>query len=95
MGIRYLTQYILPHGQAVWLQSTAESHGQSAKNVSSVVIDGPALVFHVYNRLLSWSDERYNIVDAQPSADEVSIAVMQFLLCLVALGVRIPPPFLY
>ncbi|EER44827.1 conserved hypothetical protein [Histoplasma capsulatum H143] len=89
MGIRYLTQYIIPHGQAVWLQSTAESHGESAKNISSVVIDGPALVFHIYNRLLSWSDERYNIVDAQPSADEVSIAVMQFLLCLVGLGVRI------
>lgn len=53
-----------------------------------MVVDGPGLVYLVYNRLLSWSEGRSNVVDAQPSANEVSIGVMQFLLSLRGLDVR-------
>ncbi|OJD10652.1 hypothetical protein ACJ73_09735 [Blastomyces percursus] len=92
MGIRYLTQHLLPHGQTVWLQNT-KNHDQNVRTISSVVVDGPALVYHVYSRLLSWSEVNYNIVDAQPSANEVSIGVMQILLCLRGLDVRIEKIF--
>ncbi|KAL2372314.1 hypothetical protein BDBG_09176 [Blastomyces gilchristii SLH14081] len=92
MGIRYLTQHLLPHAQTVWLRNT-KNHDQNVKTISSVVVDGPALVYHVYSRLLSWSGVDYNVVDAQPSANEVSIGVMQFLLCLRGLDVRIEKIF--
>ncbi|OAX83047.1 hypothetical protein ACJ72_02593 [Emergomyces africanus] len=88
MGIRYLTQHLLPYAQTVWLRNSP-NHGQNTQNINCVVVDGPALVYHVYNRLLSWSAVHLNVVDAQPSVDEVSIGVMQFLLCLKGLDVRI------
>ncbi|PGH29726.1 hypothetical protein GX50_07509 [[Emmonsia] crescens] len=87
MGIRYLTHHLLPHAQTVWLRNT-KNNDQSGKNISCVVVDGPGLVYLVYNRLLSWSEGRSNVVDAQPSANEVSIGVMQFLLSLRGLDVR-------
>ncbi|OJD14385.1 hypothetical protein AJ78_05260 [Emergomyces pasteurianus Ep9510] len=88
MGIRYLTQHLLPYAQTVWLRNS-QNHDQNTKNITCVVVDGPALVYHVYDRLLSWSDVQLNVVDAQPSVNEVSIGVMQFLFCLKGLGVRI------
>ncbi|KLJ09193.1 hypothetical protein EMPG_15386 [Blastomyces silverae] len=92
MGIPYLTQHLLPHAQTVWLQNI-KNHDQNVRTIRSVVVDGPALVYHVYNRLLSWSEVNFNVVDAQPSANEVSIGVMQFLLCLRGLDVRIEKIF--
>ncbi|PGH17537.1 hypothetical protein AJ79_01137 [Helicocarpus griseus UAMH5409] len=101
MGIPHLTRHLLPHAQPVWLRNSDSPNNQHHDKsstatytdnniVSSVVIDGPALVYHVYHRLLSWSDSGgLNPVDAQPRADEVSIGVMQFLVTLGALRVRV------
>ncbi|EEH43982.2 uncharacterized protein PADG_00271 [Paracoccidioides brasiliensis Pb18] len=88
MGILFLTRHLLPHAQTVWLRNNNKDD-QSTKNITSIVIDGPGLVYDVYEWILPWSDESANPVDAQPSADEVSIAVMHFLLCLTGVGVRI------
>ncbi|PGG97309.1 hypothetical protein GX51_07404 [Blastomyces parvus] len=92
MGIPYLTQHLLTYAQTTWLRN-AKNHDPDARTISSVVIDGPGLVYHVYNRLLTWSEPRFNVVEAQPSANEVSIGVMQFLLCLKGLDVRIEKIF--
>lgn len=56
--------------------------------IESVVIDGPSLVYLIYSRLLSWRDPALNILDAQPTCNEVSMGVVMYLLQLMCAGVR-------
>ncbi|CAG8181892.1 unnamed protein product [Penicillium olsonii] len=68
MGIPYLTKHLLPYADTVFLDGKHE-----------VVIDGPSLVYHVHRRLLGWMDPNCDILDYQPSCDEISRGVGSFL----------------
>ena len=91
MGIPHLTRHLLPFSETVTLSG---EHGypqqEGSPYVSSVVIDGPSLVYHVYFRLLSWATSARSVAifDAQPTCHEVSIGVMMYLLQLAALDVK-------
>ncbi|CAG8392881.1 unnamed protein product [Penicillium salamii] len=61
MGIPYLTKHLLPYAETVFLGSEHE-----------VVIDGPSLVYHVHRRMMGWMDPNCDILDYQPSCDEIS-----------------------
>ncbi|KAJ5335439.1 hypothetical protein N7452_007842 [Penicillium brevicompactum] len=78
MGIPYLTKHLLPHAETVFLGGDVE-----------VVIDGPSLVYHIHRRLLGWMDPNCDILDYQPSCDEISRGVGNFLLELTRLRVKI------
>lgn len=88
MGIPHLTRQLKPYAEVVWFGSPNTGQNET-KQVTSVVIDGPALVYHVYFCLLSRMEEWLNPIDAQPSSNEVSIGVMTFLLHLRDIGVTV------
>jgi hypothetical protein len=79
MGILNLKRHLI---------SSSSSVEFGTPQCQKLVIDGPALVYHVYNCLLSRMEERFNPVDVLPSPDEVSIGCMTFLLHLRDLGVK-------
>jgi hypothetical protein len=56
--------------------------------VRSVVIDGPSLVYHVYYRLLAWMSPVHDVLDLQPTCNEVSRAVVTCLLELTRRGIE-------
>ena len=84
MGIPYLTKHLLPYADTVFLDGKHE-----------VVIDGPSLVYHVHRRLLGWMDPNCDILDYQPSCDEISRGVGSFLLELARLGVTMQVDWAY
>jgi hypothetical protein len=85
MGISYLTKHLLPYAETVSLRRKSD---QDPPCVQSVVIDGPSLVYHVYYRLLAWTTPAYDVLDIQPTCDEVSRGVVSCLLQLIDLGVE-------
>ncbi|KMP06763.1 hypothetical protein CIRG_06444 [Coccidioides immitis RMSCC 2394] len=88
MGIPHLARHLLPHAEVVWL-GDADVNPKDGRQITSVVIDGPALVYHVYYSLLSRMPPGLNAVAAQPTSNEVSIGVMRFLFQLMELNVAI------
>lgn len=94
MGIPYLTRHLLPYADAVVLGS---SDNTELPRLQSLVVDGPSLVYDVYYRLLASMSPACNVLDVQPTCNEVSRGVVSFLYQLASLGVevyekRIPPP---
>lgn len=85
MGIPHLTRHLLPYSEDVLLTGIIQGND----TVQLVVIDGPGLVYHVFQRLLSKSDTRLEALDAQPTCNEVSLGVMVYLLQLKLLGVNV------
>ena len=57
--------------------------------IRKVVVDGPALVYWVYYRLLASRNVSLNILDAQPSYQEISAGVVTCLLELQREGVTV------
>lgn len=86
MGIPYLTKHLLPYADTVVLGTDDAPDGPP--RIRSVVIDGPSLVYHVYYRLLAWTDPSVDVLDIQPTCDEVSRGVVAFLLQLGQRGVE-------
>lgn len=81
MGIPYLTKHLLPYAEPVLLgDGLGCSNGTTC--VRSVVIDGPSLVYHVYYQLLALLEPSDDVLDIQPTCDEVSRGVMYCLLHL-------------
>ncbi|KAJ5377896.1 uncharacterized protein N7496_005305 [Penicillium cataractarum] len=89
MGIPYLTKHLLPYADSVLLGGGADDQPNEAPRVRSVVIDGPSLVYHVYYRLLAWMSPVHDVLDIQPTCNEVSRAVVTCLLELTRRGIEI------
>ncbi|KAJ5116507.1 hypothetical protein N7456_000855 [Penicillium angulare] len=88
MGIQSLTKHVLPYAETVVLDG-GPSTTNSPPRVRSVVIDGPSLVYHVYYKLLAWSDLTCDKIDPQPTCDQVSRGVASCLLQLKGRGIEI------
>lgn len=81
MGIPRLSQDLLPYTERLVFGSTS---GQSSEAVDSIVtsliIDGPSLVYHIYNKLLAYMTISTPTLTAQlPSYAEINQALAQFL----------------
>lgn len=87
MGVNRLTKHLLPFSEPVLLKGEQSHSAKGAICIGSVVIDGPSLVYHVFSRLLSWTDPTLGVLDAQPSCHEVSFGVMVLLLQLECSGI--------
>lgn len=85
MGIPSLTKHIREFGETV---SLGNKHNGDIPQITSVVIDGPSLVFHIYNTLRSLADTRCNALEAQPTCEEVSIGFLQYIVYLLSVGVQ-------
>ena len=88
MGIKRLAKHLLPYAEQLLLKGSQTHLTADVTCIESVVIDGPSLVYLIFSRLLSWTDPTLNILDAQPTCDEVSLGVMLYLIRLVCSGVR-------
>ncbi|GCB27089.1 hypothetical protein AAWM_09974 [Aspergillus awamori] len=84
MGIPFLTRHLYPFAETIVFGEPQKVQRKQTEYVEAVVIDGPSLVYHVSMRLLSLSNG-----SSQPTCDEVSCAVMVYLLQLSMLGVKI------
>ncbi|KAJ5152836.1 uncharacterized protein N7482_009314 [Penicillium canariense] len=89
MGIPYLTKHLLPHAESVLLGGPENHRQDEAPRVRSVVIDGPSLVYHVYYQLLACMGPVHDVLDIQPTCNEVSRAVVSWLLQLTRQGIEI------
>jgi hypothetical protein len=88
MGISYLTRHLLPYAETISFgpRNNVESEFSYQQNV---VIDGPSLVYDVYHRLLANMHPGCDILDVQPTCNEVSRGVVAFLCKLDTLGVEV------
>ena len=88
MGIPRLRGLLEPYFQP----STLGCNNQECKdhNASSklVVIDGPGLAYVIYYRLLAWKSPHLNAIDAQPTYEEICVAVLVFLEVLTSCGLK-------
>ncbi|KAL4811573.1 XPG domain containing-domain-containing protein [Aspergillus unguis] len=90
MGVPRLRQHLLPFSQSVLLHGGTKIDDEDTEYIKNVVVDGPALVYNVYSRLLSWfSATDCSMIEVLPTCDEVSQGVMLYLLHLELLGVEI------
>lgn len=89
MGIPRLKKHLLSFCQPVLFQGGTDCNDEGLECISSLVIDGPSLVYSVYSRLLSWfSATGPSRFEALPTCDEVSQGVMLYLAHLEMLGVK-------
>lgn len=86
MGISYLTRHLLPYAETISFGPRNNSELPCQQNV---VIDGPSLVYDVYHRLLTNMHPGCDILDVQPTCNEVSRGVVAFLCKLDSLGVEV------
>lgn len=79
MGIPRLTSHVQPYLTPTILGCSDHDCPLHNPHSRPLVIDGPALVYAVYYRLLACKPERLNALDAQPSYREIGDAVVRFL----------------
>lgn len=87
MGIPNLSRHLASLSEPIVFGGGRDD--SSTNSVRSVVIDGPALVYHVHSILASKSSSRLSQIDRQPSCNEVSVAVMNYLVLLKILNVSV------
>lgn len=89
MGIPYLTKHLLPYANSVLLGGVPDDQKlDQTHRVRAIVIDGPSLVYHVYYRLLAWMGPVHDVLDMQPTCNEVSRAVVSCLVDLSRRGIE-------
>jgi hypothetical protein len=87
MGIPNLSRHLASLSEPIVFGGSHD--GPSTNSVRSVVIDGPALVYHVHSILASKGSSRLSQIDRQPSCNEVSVAVMNYLVLLKTLKISV------
>ena len=86
MGIRQLTAHLSPFGERIMLgysnaptKARVEETRECVERIR-VVVDGPALAYHVYYKLLAWRPVSLPaLLAAQPSYDEIGTAISAYL----------------
>ena len=83
MGIPYLTQLLQPYAISTILGCKSEqcrSHRiESGRSARKIIIDGPALAYHVYHTVLREKPNLLNAFDAIPTYNETGNAFLTYL----------------
>jgi hypothetical protein len=88
MGIERLTQDILPYGETVLIGNSSKR--PDTTNITDLVIDGPSLVYHVYNKLLLLRTFEAGVGAVQyPNYREITDGVLYLLSELESHGAKI------
>jgi hypothetical protein len=87
MGIPNLSRHLASLSEPIVFGGSHDD--PSTNSVRSVVIDGPALVYHIHSTLASKGSSRLSQIDRQPSCNEVSVAVMNYLVLLKIFNVNV------
>lgn len=90
MGIPFLTQLLQPYAVSTILGCKSEqckSHRiESERSARSIIIDGPALAYHVYYTILREKPNLLNAFDAIPTYTETEDAFLTYLEELESYG---------
>ena len=90
MGIPHLAQLLQPYAVSTILGCKSEqckSHrADSAGSARIIIIDGPALAYHVYYNVLKEKSSLLNAFDAIPTYTETGIAFLTYLEELESYG---------
>ena len=90
MGIPHLAQLLQPYAISTVLGCKTEqcrSHRtDSGKSTRSIIIDGPALAYHVYYKIRTGKPQLLNAFDAIPTYTETSAAFLTYLEELESYG---------
>ncbi|MCJ1288229.1 hypothetical protein MMC26_007584 [Xylographa opegraphella] len=89
MGIPRLRGLLEPYFQTLTLGCSNQECTDHKLSPKPVVIDGPGLAYVIYYRLLAWKPIHLNAIDAQPTYEEISCAVLIFLQALTNCGLKI------
>lgn len=98
MGIPHLTRFLSPYSTPIHFSgagdttentTTTATATTTPKRINNVIIDGPGLVYHVHNLLLSRKPSHLNAIDALPSCAEVSAGVAAVVGALLGGGVEV------
>lgn len=88
MGIPRLSQDLNPYAESVHLGTSTLP--LNTDRTDGLVIDGPSLVYHVYNSLLAYRVSRSPVLDGGvPRYSEINQGFQHFLLAFEECGVRI------
>lgn len=92
MGIPHLAQLLQPYAVPTVVGCKTpgcERHrlGQGTPE-RQIIIDGPGLAYHVYNKILAYKPRTLNAVDAIPTYSEIGNAAISFLDELASYGLR-------
>lgn len=88
MGVPRFMSDLLPYAKVATLGEPNPSNDDKP-NISSVIIDGPSLVYHVYNKLVAYrAFEAGNGVPRLPLYHEIIAATEFFLSELTDHGVK-------
>jgi hypothetical protein len=81
MGIPRLSQDLLPYAERVTLHSSSQgSQQQNLDAISSLIIDGPSLVYYVYHKLLAYKSlSTPTLVVQIPTYREINETLRHFL----------------
>ena len=90
MGIQRLSQDLLPYAELGALGTSAPAMAETA-TIQDLIIDGPSLVYFVYNKLLAWlSFNSVTPTTRTPSYGEINLGVFRVLADIQDHGVSIP-----
>ncbi|KIW20308.1 hypothetical protein PV08_00883 [Exophiala spinifera] len=93
MGIARLSQDLLPYAERTAL-SASQASQEEPKPVTSLIIDGPSLVYYIYNKLLAYKiSTSPTLVAQQPSYEEINQSFTKLLLHLDTQGVELQKVF--
>lgn len=87
MGIPRLTSYLQPYFNSTVLGCSDFDCSIHTRQMTTLIIDGPGLVYAVYYRLLAWKSQSSSVLDAQPSYKEIGNATVHFLEQLSRCGI--------
>jgi len=88
MGVPHLMHHLQAYGQKIILERPTGQQDQQLPTARNVIIDGPALAYHLYSVCQSRRGAARNALDAIPSYHELGHAVVPWLEQLEQFGVR-------
>jgi hypothetical protein len=87
MGIPHLTAYLRPYATPVTWQRRGST--SDAALPEELIIDGPALAYHIYYQCLALRSGAGNALEAFPTYAELEIAVVLWLENIETFGLSV------
>ena len=90
MGISRLTRDLASYAEHIQVGRSSEDNIDGSRPSEKLVIDGPSLVYHVYNSaLVSKASTSAVTINAHPTYQDVNEAVKAYLLTLEKHGIQV------
>lgn len=93
MGIPHLTRLLQPHAIPTVVgcktPQCKKHRFQRGASLQQIIIDGPGLAYHVYQKILDQKPRTINALDAMPTYSELGYATIALLNELESYGLKV------